>query len=221
MCPESFNEVLKNCDFSFAKELTAKQIFSSTLLGKYRVSYKSNDSFFENKYGFSESCLYKEPVPILSINNRNGLQIPQGFYQKLTHSLKHKSRFTFDVQVRTFKTDRSVKSEMKRNPSLATRLKNALGFSVPETLDHKVNIDAPATNERFKQILSQEEASMTDAEKQRMKIAFAEGYLLGNNPNKTGKAARYFKVVQQVLTIAIFLAIVVSLMATASGSVFR
>lgn len=220
MCPESFSEVLSNCDFSFARELTAKQIFSNSLLGKYRVSYTSKDSFFENKYGFSEASLSREAVPTVVVNKQNGVQFPQGFYQKLTHSLRQRNHFTFDVQVRTFKTDRSVKAEMQRNPSLAARLKNALGFSVPENFDQKVNVDSPMSNERFKQILSQEEANMTEAEKQRMKIAFAEGYLLGNNP-KAGKAARYFKVVQQVLTIAIFLAIVVSLMATASGSVFR
>lgn len=164
--------------------------------------------------------MHKEPVPTVVVNTQNGVQLPQGFYQKLTRSLRHKNQFTFDVQVRTFKTDRSVKAENQRNPSLATRLKNALGFSTPENLDVKYNVDPALANDRFKQILTQEEANMTEAEKQRMKVAFAEGYLLGNNP-KAGKATRYFKVVQQVLTIAIFLAIVVSLMATASGSVFR
>lgn len=211
---------MSKCDFSFAKHLSAKQIFESSLLGKYRVSYRSNDSFFENRYGFSETCLHKEPVPTVVVNQKNGVQLPQGFYQKLTKSLKQRNHFTFDVQVRTFKTDRSVKAEMQRNPSLAARLKNALGFNAPESLDQKYNVDAAVTNDRFKQMLNQEDANMTETEKQRVKVAFAEGYLLGNNP-KAGKAARYFKVVQQVLTIAIFLAIVVSLMATASGSVFR
>lgn len=221
LCPDSFNEVLNNCDFSFVNDLTAKQIFGDSLLGKYRVSYASRDSFFENRCGFSESCLRKEPVPSVVINKKNGIQFSDGFYQKLTNCMRHKNQFTFDVQVRTFKTERSVKSEMQRNPSLFARIKNALGFSMPENLDAKVNVDTTTvTSERFKQIMSQEEGNMSEAERQRVKVAFAEGYLLGNNP-KAGKAARYFKVVQQVLTIAIFLAIVVSLMATASGSMFR
>lgn len=184
------------------------------------MSYKSTDSFFENKYGFNEACLHKEPLPSVVINKQNGIQFSDGFYQKLTRNLKHKNHFAFDVQVRSFKTERSVKADLQRNPTLVTRLKNALGFSVPENLDSKISLDTAITNDRFKQILSQDEANMTEAEKQRIKVAFAEGYLLGNNP-KAGKAARYFKVVQQVLTIAIFLAIVVSLMATASGSMFR
>ncbi|KAK9758510.1 NHR1 homology to TAF [Popillia japonica] len=93
---------------------------------------------------------------------------------------------------------------MSRNPSLIARLKNL--FSGSTTNDNKAT----------------EDPNITDAEKQRMKIAFAEGYLMGNNPNlKTGKAARYFKVIQQVLTVIIFFAIVVSLMASANGSVFR
>lgn len=219
LCPESFSETLRNCDFSFIKHISAQQLFESSLLGKFRVSYVSKDSFFENRYGFSESCL-KEQIPTVIVGKQNAVHVSQGFYKKLARSLLQRNNFTFDVQVRSFKTDRSAKAEAQRNPSLATRIKNALGFSAPESLDPKFNVDHSMGNDKFKQMLSQEEPNMTEAEKQRVKLAFAEGYLLGNNP-KAGKAARYFKVVQQVLTIAIFLAIVVSLMATASGSVFR
>lgn len=83
-------------------------------------------------------------------------------------------------------------------------------------------MDPTVNTDRFKQLLMKDEATLSEAERQRMKIAFAEGYLLGNNPNnKSGKATKYLRVVQQLLTIVIFLAIVVSLFASASGSMFR
>lgn len=85
------------------------------------------------------------------------------------------------------------------------------------------SINLTINNERLKQMLSPDDQTIPAAEKQRIKLAFAEGYLLGNSPNAGGrsKSMRYLKVAQQVLTIIIFLAIVVSLMASASGSVFR
>lgn len=184
------------------------------------MSYVSTSSFFENKYGFQEANLYKDNIPTVIVKSNSGLQVPYGFCKQLIHSLKHENKFTFNIQVRTFKTDRSIDAESQRNPSLAARLKNKLGISSSEAIDRGLNTDVSVNNERLKNVLTTEDPNVTDAEKQRIKIAFAEGYLLGNNP-KVGKAARYFKVVQQVLTVAIFLAIVVSLMASASGSVFR
>lgn len=220
LCPDSFLETLKNCDFSFVRYLSSKKLFENSLLGNLRLSYVSTDTFFENKYGFSEKNLHKDPVPTVIFQNNRKLQVPQGFYQKLAYSLKHQQKFTFDVQVRTFKTDRSVKAEKLRNPTLSARVKNALGLSTPETIEVKSAPELPVSNERLKTMLASDDVNITEAERQRMKIAFAEGYLLGNNP-KAGKAAKYFKIVQQVLTIAIFLAIVISLMASAGSSVFR
>lgn len=219
LCYDSFIEALKNCDF--AKHLSSKRLFDNTFFNSVKVSYVSKNTFFENKYGFGPEHLYKEAIPTIIVDKNYKPHVPKGFYHKLTHSLRHSNRFTFDVQVRTFKTDRSVKAEKIRNPSLSSRLKNMFGLGAPETTDAKTNTEVPPpSSERLKSILATEDPNMTEAEKQRMKVAFAEGYLLGNNP-KTSKAAKYFKVVQQVLTIAIFLAIVISLMASASGSVFR
>lgn len=98
-----------------------------------------------------------------------------------------------------------------------------MGFATtPEPISNKLTTDITSNNERLKQILTSDDPTISDVEKQRIKIAFAEGYLLGNTSTATrGKAAKYLKIVQQVLTIVIFLAIVVSLMASASGSVFR
>lgn len=61
-------------------------------------------------------------------------------------------------------------------------------------------------------------------QKQRLKIAFAEGYMAGNSSDsqqKGGKAIKYLKVFQQVLIIVVFMGILASLFSSTNGSVFR
>lgn len=185
------------------------------------MSYVSNDSFFENKHGFSEKSL-KNNLPTLLIQNNNGLiHVPNKFYKKLVSSLLNDSYCAFNVQLRGFKTDRSVKAELQRNPHLVTRIKNAFGLSSQNQQDPLKTPTSPANAEKLKQLLGNGE-SLSESEKQKIKIAFAEGYLLGNNSsNKMGRTQKYFKVFTQMITVFIFLAIIISLMASASGSVFR
>ncbi|CAG9812984.1 unnamed protein product [Phaedon cochleariae] len=218
LCQDSFLETLKNCDFSFARHLNVNSLFENHLLKNFKVSYTSNDSFFENKHGFSQNDLQKS-IPTLIMRNKKHVIIPQGFYQKLVSGLLKHNQYSFNIQLRGFKTDRSVIAELNRNPTMTSRFKQALG--IPLTEDPKAPKIPPTNSEQLKQILMAE-GTMNESEKQRLKIAFAEGYLLGNNStNKTGKSTRYLKMATQVLTVFIFLAIVVSLLASASGSVFR
>lgn len=65
---------------------------------------------------------------------------------------------------------------------------------------------------------------MADEQKQRLKIAFAEGYLTATHPDherRSGKAMRYLKVLQQLLIIVVFIGIFISLFVSTNGSVFR
>lgn len=219
MCSDSFLEAVKNCDITFARQVNINSLYENHFLSKFKTSYLSSDTFFENKYGFPENDISKGSVPTLVIQSNRNFHVSHGFYQKLLCGLQNENKFMFDIQVRTFKTERSIKAEMSRNPSLITRIKHL--FSGSDVIDNKTTTEINPNTERFTKLLSQD-PSVTDAERQRMKIAFAEGYLMGNNPNlRTGKAARYFKVIQQVLTVIIFFAIVISLMASANGSVFR
>lgn len=227
LCSDSFLETIKNCDFSFAKHLNIHSLLSRQFLNNFNVSYVSHDSFFENKHGFSEAQLNTN-VQTLIIRNlpRRNVQVPQGFYQNLVQGLLTQNRFVFNIQTRGFKTDRSIKAELERNPPIMSRLKNNLSSSAEQSTTKTplgvINGASATDSEQLKKLLSVEESTLTDTEKQRLKIAFAEGYLIGNNNSpKGGKASKYFKVAQQVLSIVIFLAIIVSLMASASGSVFR
>ncbi|CAG9772392.1 unnamed protein product [Ceutorhynchus assimilis] len=191
ICPESFAETLKNCDYDFARNLHLNLLHKN----KSDVSYISNESFFENKQEF------------MKIPNKNRINL-----QKLIPRL-YDNKFAINIQIRHFKTDRNIQAELVRNPTLINRLKINL---------HDAKLP-PNNGDQLKKMLL-EDIHLTDNEKQRMKIAFAEGYLLGNTGGGKGnsnKASRYLRLVQHVLTIAFFFAIVATLMAGASGSVFR
>ncbi|RVE53772.1 hypothetical protein evm_001664 [Chilo suppressalis] len=79
----------------------------------------------------------------------------------------------------------------------------------------------PEAAPRLEKLLS-EDPVLTHQQRDKIKIAFAEGYLAGSHPDNVrgNKASKYLKFVQQLLTIVLFLAIFVSLMASVSGTVF-
>lgn len=216
ICYDSLLEAARNCDPSFIRILNTNILYENQILNKFNTSYVSNDSFFENKYGFPECSLGNEkPSNTLVLDKNKTFHVPYAFYKSFADGLRHKNKFLFDVQVRGFKTDRNIKVELQRNPPLLSRIKNNLGIHGTD-----VELKTPQEASKMKQLLGNEEVG-NDAEKQRIKVAFAEGYLLGTSGNKSSKAARYFKIFQQVLTVVIFLAIVISLMASANGSMFR
>lgn len=223
LCSDSFLETVKNCDFAFAKHLNISALFRRPFLNNFNVSYVSNDTFFENKHGFAQDQLCKNIPTLIIQNSSRNVQIPQGFYDKLVEGLITKNKFTFNIQTRGFKTERSIQADLERNPPIINRLRNKLGAGTSEG-GTKVPLTGTNTTdaEQLKKILSTEESGLSEGERQRLKIAFAEGYMSANtNGGKSGKASKYFRVVQQVLTIGLFLAIVITLMASASGSVFR
>lgn len=53
---------------------------------------------------------------------------------------------------------------------------------------------------------------MSVEDQQKIKVAFAEGYMAGQTNKKPSKTIKWLKVVQDVLTIMLFLGIFVSLM---------
>lgn len=133
----------------------------------------------------------------------------------------HENSFRYNVQVRGFKTERSVHADLKRNPNLINRLRKFFGLNVGDSSE-KQGALSPDVAPRLEKLLS-EDALLSNQQKDKIKIAFAEGYLAGSHPeNVRGtKASKYLKLVQQLLTIVLFLAIFVSLMASVSGTVFR
>ncbi|XP_060531979.1 ATP-dependent zinc metalloprotease YME1L [Cylas formicarius] len=215
LCFDSFSETLKNCDISFGEHLK-EDLVNNPFLSNLHISCSAGDNSFQSK--FSNRNL-KNAVPTLIVRNRKNVQVTHSFYQKLVKGILNENKFTFNIQCRGFKTERSIKAEQERNPSLISRMRNNVSDSIE--LTSKVGPIPALDSEKLKHMLLSNDTNLNEGEKQRIKVAFAEGYLLGNTGNnKSGKASKYFRIIQQVLTIAIFLAIV-SLMASAGGSVFR
>ncbi|XP_016991220.1 ATP-dependent zinc metalloprotease YME1L isoform X2 [Drosophila rhopaloa] len=125
------------------------------------------------------------------------------------HQLKH---------IRGFKTDRSIEAEQKRNPTMTSRLKNALANS-PQRLEG----ETPFQAEKLRRLLAKsDDHGYNNSEN--LKIAFAEGYLAAANAEdspKSGKTMKYLKTLQTLVVVVVFLGIFLSFFTTSNGSVFR
>ncbi|XP_048487044.1 ATP-dependent zinc metalloprotease YME1L isoform X2 [Plutella xylostella] len=221
ICQESLSECLRNFEKDVLKEMrqvdlravTLSRARPSGLTSAKKVSFISEDSFEKNKNGWSST-------PTVTVDVRRGhFNVTENFVGLLASSLRQNS-FKFNVQVRGFKTERGVDADLKRNPNLINRLRKSLGLNLVDNPSNKPG-SGPEVAPRLDKLLS-EDSPLTHEQKDKIKIAFAEGYLAGSHPdNARGtKASKYLKVVQQLLTIVLFLAIFVSLMASVSGTVF-
>ncbi|XP_041986742.1 ATP-dependent zinc metalloprotease YME1L isoform X2 [Aricia agestis] len=227
-CPESFEEALRNIDKNVATEMrniNVKSLVPSMRTPKSfnnilestsskKVSYVSSASFDQNKRGWTHS---RSPTVTVDLSGKNGkFSVTSNFVGLLSRSLIDKS-FNCNIQVRGFKTERSINADLKRNPNLINRLR----LSATANVEKQSGL-GPEVVPRLDKLLTEDNV-LTNQQKDKIKIAFAEGYLAGSHPeNVRGtKTSKYLKLVQQLLTIVLFLAIFVSLMASVSGTVFR
>lgn len=127
ICQDSFVESVKNFDFSVFKNLNINTVHHNHPINKFNVSYVSSGSFFENKNGFSEAELKSDAIPTLYVKNKKNIYSTTDFFPQLFYSLLQKNNFSFNVQVRNFKTLRNVETEKLRNPSFPTRIRQTLG----------------------------------------------------------------------------------------------
>lgn len=88
---------------------------------KWRMSYLSGLSFTENKQGFPYHSP-KEPI-ILPVTHLASKQ------RRLLHMWYAKTPHSSNMQIRTFKSQRNIKMELERNPTLMSRIKKWLGLS--------------------------------------------------------------------------------------------
>lgn len=88
---------------------------------KWRVSYLSGLNFTENKRGFPYYSL-KEPI-ILPVTYLASKQ------RRLLHTWYAKMPHSSNTQIRTFKSQRSIKMELEQNPTLMSKIKKWLGLS--------------------------------------------------------------------------------------------
>ncbi|CAK1548783.1 unnamed protein product [Leptosia nina] len=221
ICQESFQEALKNFDkiallemrsfdarspASFVRSPSFRDIGSSK-----KISHISAFTFEQNKNGWGA----RDPIVTADLSGKK-FTFSENFIGLLTKNLYDRT-FKYNIQVRGFKTERSTHADLKRNPNLINRLR----LNASETIE-KQSAAGPEVAPRLEKLLN-EDTVLSHQQKDKIKIAFAEGYLAGSHPDNVRgtKASKYLKLVQQLLTIVLFLAIFVSLMASVSGTVFR
>ncbi|KAM3955768.1 LOW QUALITY PROTEIN: ATP-dependent zinc metalloprotease YME1L [Aphomia sociella] len=220
-CKDSFDEALRNFDQHVLAEMRKVDLRSVSALTRNprldlssrKISYISSESFEKNKNGW----VAETPTVTVDLRRKDPrFSFTDNFVGLLARSLQDNT-FSYKVQVRGFKTERSIHADLKRNPNIINRLR----LNVSDGNDKPGSL-GPEVAPRLEKLLN-EDSMLSNQQKDKIKIAFAEGYLAGSHPeNVRGtKASKYLKLVQQLLTIVLFLAIFVSLMASVSGTVFR
>ncbi|XP_059470518.1 ATP-dependent zinc metalloprotease YME1L [Neocloeon triangulifer] len=206
ICPDSFLEAVKNFSESQSKVLTLDANLCSSLLKSNIITLSPKRTLKPTQWNLSY-------VSSGSFNTDKANAYPQK-----QHLLAFKFKpFIYDVHVRNFRTERSIKSESLRNPSLVSRIKDSIALAPMQTEKVKPESRELGTIGITKATLE----SLTPEQQQSIKIAFAEGYLAADNKKTPGRTMKWLKVTQQLLTIFLFLGVIISLMASLSGSMFR
>uniref|UniRef100_A0A8D8T921 ATP-dependent zinc metalloprotease YME1 homolog n=1 Tax=Cacopsylla melanoneura TaxID=428564 RepID=A0A8D8T921_9HEMI len=191
LCEESFNETVKNMKqlplelHCSVQSLNSlqKNVLQNPQRSHWRTSYVSGQSFLQNKIGISPDQLFEPHL----------------------------------VQVRCFKTDHSVTSEHVRNPGMFARFKRGLGLEM-KTSKKAASLHPSITTteifdaQKFKTLI-EENPTLPQEDKQRLKVAFAEGYLAGHNVNKPAGTK---STVQKVIFFLIFISLVLYVVANSS-----
>jgi ATP-dependent metalloprotease len=239
LCEKSFAEAVKSCNELALEKLniqnlvTPLRINRSNVLeileqlskkeyleqverhNKWKVSYVSGASFTENKRGLSDTTTLPEIYLYIK---------PQ---RKYLHGLI-KIRPN-DAQVRYFKTDRSIKAEFDRNPSLNTRIRKWIGLVTQS--DNKLkrlssdDMTSRISSRELKDIEKlrklQEDKYVSTEDLQRIKTAFAEGYLAGHDQKPHGRAFKTLIIAKNIAITLLCVISLVTLMATTGGSMFK
>ena len=96
---------------------TGKMIEIPKKSSKWKVSYISGQTFDDNKRGYPFTSLTESAIPPTKTNI---------FF-------KPRQRFRQNnlagIQIRCFKTDRNIKAEFDRNPTLRTRVRRWFGLN--------------------------------------------------------------------------------------------
>ncbi|XP_014478773.1 PREDICTED: ATP-dependent zinc metalloprotease YME1 homolog [Dinoponera quadriceps] len=231
ICPNSLEEATKNCSqlleiipLTALTPLKMKENKVCVLLdnaalslfrrpleenNKWKVSYLSGLSFTENKQGFLYHPL-KEPI-VLPVTHLASKQ------RRLLHTWYVKTSHCSDMQIRTFKSQRSIKMELERNPTVISRIKKWLGLSsnFHVGLMHE---GKSSDYEKLKQVLNNTEA--TADEQKRIKIAFVEGYESGVQRQMRGRTM-WLKVLQNIITASAVILVLWLYLSYPGGGIFK
>ncbi|XP_059614546.1 ATP-dependent zinc metalloprotease YME1L isoform X2 [Phlebotomus argentipes] len=206
LCPLSMQEVLQSMRFA---PFPAHQRLSNAHLTELCVVLHPERRIPRDKSPWRVSYVPEDSFSIKPTTSGRISSFPGSL---LANNLK------CSIQIRGFKTDRSIDAEMKRNPGLLARFRGSLGPSGRADAPH-VPASATSGSETLNKLLQQvEDGGLNGEQKQRLKVAFAEGYLAANSADGT-KGSRTMKYLKIVIII-VFIGIFFSLFSSTSGSVF-
>lgn len=133
VCGNSQLEALRNFDTSVLTEMRkvdVKRLCTSisprSSLSTKKVSHVSTSSFQLNKNGFNWERKVQPTVTVDFRGKAPRFHLNDNFIGALSRGILA-NNFSYDVQVRGFKTERSVRADLKRNPNIVNRLRKFLG----------------------------------------------------------------------------------------------
>lgn len=207
---KNFNKIEANLNPIFQADSFEKALFAVKEIGLFDTLPKN---FQPKKWVFGEK---------VTMITRGGARVRAEFLgatpSQFTH-LPGGPPHTLNVQVRYFKTERAMRAELVRSPGLLQRLRQAVGLERPpvsKPLDQQSIQEHEADPSFIKNIVKSDSSTVEE----KVKLAFAEGYVAGQSQGKGG-GKKWLKVAQQLLTIVLAISIFISLMASANGSMFR
>ncbi|CAH0382657.1 unnamed protein product [Bemisia tabaci] len=204
-----------------SKKLFRDVVSSKAKYNKLKSAVDSAPQYFENAYSAEPKVLvvgsngiWNNVRPILSRsqNNVHCDLLVRNFSSgvRLTVKFNNSKSENVFVQTRFFKTDRTVPPKPETN--VLDRMKNALGIQPTKK----------QTSSFYPDKLSEAEASLSPEELNRMRIAFAEGFAVGNSKHtEPPKFTKFLKMLQQFLGVCLVIACLIALLSTTNGSMFR
>ncbi|XP_076337960.1 ATP-dependent zinc metalloprotease YME1L isoform X2 [Tachypleus tridentatus] len=222
LCAESFEEALKNFTKTEVKHLwrkteipLLKQSFASVLSSRHslpwKVSYISCFSFEENKNGFLSSEVWTQDINVDVIKGWTYWKMP--FISFSSHaSLGVQPRRGFKTKTQRIASGLRTSVTEVEGTSMGGRIVGLRGRKEREKA--KMQTEAEQSD-KLKSLLADE--NLSPDEQQRLRVAFAEGYLAADPKTRTGSKVRLFNLFRDLLGIVLILAILFSFM----GGPFR
>nr|XP_037278622.1 LOW QUALITY PROTEIN: ATP-dependent zinc metalloprotease YME1L-like [Rhipicephalus microplus] len=222
LCPESFCNVLSWLSKSSLQDLARLSLteaqfrhlaISSIETVQHRpswhVSWCSANTFFENKNGFTKEHLRRSALPCLFLGTCS-YRVASPLLTRPLHTA---------YQIRGFKTKSRQAGHsalVMKAPDLNERF---LALRTRKDKDRQKAQSETEQSERLKTLLSNE--NLTQEEQQRLRVAFAEGYMACDPKVRTSTKLRVFNIFRDLLGIILILAILFSFMGELSGGPFR
>ncbi|XP_050528825.1 ATP-dependent zinc metalloprotease YME1L [Daktulosphaira vitifoliae] len=162
---------------------------------------------------FGSNCIY-------TVDTNTNFLIVSSKHDSTAKCFLYQPRPYFaDTQIRGFKTERII--EKLKNESLSHRLKTWVKNTEKENINELFrNVDL---KEEWSGILSKSK-KMSSEELARIKLSFAEGYLLGaekKSESATTKSQKFWKMFMSLVVFVVTVTCVVSLFMALTGSIFK